>query len=965
MKCKGALGLLLLTCPCHASATQQRRRKGREVQAKEHREVQAKEQKQKVDLVLKQSRDVIDFVHPPPPKKQDALKAVEFPDTANLGRLRIDESSLHDLATTYEGGWVQDGIMFDVRVNSNDASASQGIVVLGLDILTPASFETVCVEIYSREGGYKGFDTVQSAWEFLGSVTVLGLGKDTPTIIPLGSFDPVYIAPNSTRAFYVTTQDESMRYTAYSDGEQTSGSVFASSDEGGVNVDILMGVAKNYPFAQSWPDRIFNGAIRYTIGSNVDLDITSLSADQATQAETAKRGKITCDVDASATSPPSTSVPALNSPVTAAPTVAATGPPSISPTATAVISTASPTEGLSEPPTPAPTTLAFTMKKVATTLHGGLKQAGVMFDVRVPAIEEGGPAEGLSILTFEVSTFLTDEICVEVYSKEGTHVGYETDVVKSDDGSWSSDTWAILGSVTTTGMGETVPTHLPVGAIDPIYIGPGETRAYYVTMTIPEMRYTQPAFREKTGDVFVASSMGHLQIMVGTAKSYPFLDSWADRIFNGAVLYALGEVEDGKYSNITANDRSRSCLVLGGAPTGSPSVSVEETSSPVAQGTPTQSPIIQVISTQAPVSTGGESITTTINPTVGDLKDVVETSSASSSPRLDDICPGFELEDISEKKEVVVEYTYALITNTTDNSAEFVIENLMHTKLMQGKCSEMTVSKRNQKVRLMQESITYYGFNSNPPDEVVTGEECTGVTLATYEECTIVQGGFTAYVPNNVDESSVQNDLGQFANEVLLDAKNHDALGVNNVIVESDADSSKGEINSATSEQQSQDGTDESNGRALTPTAIIIIAAVAGCVALAVILMFISSRHKKTKRAKANEELFHEFREEQTDVGPDYGSYSKNVDNKSTNSSAFNREDEESTLFRKAPVILNEHDEISLVSNDFSKSRFIIPPTPGTPGSDASRSSRGSVKFVRAGESFTSRSHQPEDTVDL
>eukprot|EP00804_Cyclotella_cryptica_P008371 CCRYP_020534-RA/>CCRYP_020534-RA protein AED:0.11 eAED:0.12 QI:0/0/0/1/1/1/3/0/813 len=802
--------------------------------------------------------------------------------------------------------------MFDVRVINNDASSSEGIVVLGLDILTPSASKS------TRGRGYKGFDTVQSAWDLLGSVSVLGLGKDTPTTIPLGSFDPVYIAPNSTRAFYITSQDENMRYTAYPDGNQTSGDVFVSSTEGGVNVDILMGVAKNYPFAQSWPDRMFNGAIRYAIGSNVDVE-TVLSADQAALAATAKRGKITCDVDASATSPPSTSVPALNSPVTAAPVVTAAGSPTVSPVA--AISTAQPSESVTESPTPAPTTLAFTLKKVATTLHGGLKQAGVMFDIRVPTVEEGGPAEGLSILTLEVSTFLTDEICVEVYSKEGTHVGYETDVVQSEDGSWSSNTWAILGAVTTTGMGETTPTHLPVGAIDPIYIAPGDTRAYYVTMTIPEMRYTEPAYREKTGDVFVSSSMGHLQIMVGTAKSYPFLDSWPNRIYNGAVIYALGEVEDGKYSNVTASDRSRSCLVPDGAPTGSPSVSFEETSSPVTQGVPTQSPAVQVVSTQSPVSMGGETVTATINPTVGsagDLVDVVEGSSSSSPPRLGDICPAFEFVDTSERKEAVVEYKYALITNMTDNSAESLIENLMHTKLMQSKCSEMS----NQKVRLMQESITYYGFNSNPSDEVVAGEECTDVTLAPYEECKIVQGGFMAYVPNTADELKVQNDLGLFANDVLLDAKNHDALGVNSVVVESDGDSARGGIDSATSEEQSQDGNDVDggNGGPLSTTAIIIIAAVAGCVALALLLMFISSRHKKTKRAKANEELFHEFREEQTDLGPD--SYSQNIANKSSNTSLFNRDDEESTLFRNAPVILNEHDEVSLVSNDLSKSRF-------------------------------------------
>jgi hypothetical protein len=85
---------------------------------------------------------------------------------------------------------------------------------------------------------------------------------------------------------------------------------------------------------------------------------------------------------------------------------------------------------------------------------------------------------------------MTDQICVEVYSKEGTHVQYESDVTIGDNGSLSSPTWDILGAATTTGMGEAAPTDLPVGSIEPTFIGPGETRAYYVTMTVPEMRYT-------------------------------------------------------------------------------------------------------------------------------------------------------------------------------------------------------------------------------------------------------------------------------------------------------------------------------------------------------------------------------------------------------------------------------------------------------------------------------------------
>lgn len=883
--------------------------------------------------------------HDEPKKREDVLDIHTTESTAAAvvdKQLRIASSDLYELSTTYEGGWVQDGIMFDVAVSNSTSS----IAVLGLDILTPVAFQTLCVEIYSREGSYDGNDADPSAWEFLGSVNVLGLGKDTPTTIPLGSFDPVAIGPDSTRAFYVTTQDESLRYTAYPNGEHTSGSVFSSSSEGGVNVDVLVGVAKNYPFAQSWPDRMFNGAIRYAVGDNLDLEAI-LSNDQKASASIAKRGKFACDeepvvtTDSPTTAPPVLSVatgsPVTNAPVSSSPVVV--GTPSVSP---AAVITSQPSEALTASPTDPPTTLTFTMKKLATTLHGGLKQAGVMFDVRVPTVEEGGPAEGLTILTFEVSTFLTDEICVEVYSKEGTHVGYDTDVVQGADGSWSSPTWSVLGAATATGMGEALPTHLPVGAFDHTYIAPGETRAFYVTMNIPEMRYTEPRYNEKTGDVFVESSMDHLQIMVGTAKTYPFGDSWADRIYNGAVIFALGDVADGTYSTVTANDRSRSCSASTASTTSPTKLTIASTGSATADEATTIS-LTELTSTEPSKADedGDEQGEDENDETLAASTPV---AFSSGDARLDDTCPSASPADASSSKEVVVEYKYTIVTSSDESITE--IEDIMHTELIKSKCS----ARRN---RQLQDSITYYGFNSSPPDEVVAGEECTDVTLAAGEECKVVRGGFTAYVSESVNDNAVQGDLAPFADSVLAE---------NGAVVESDADSTRGEVDAAVVEDQTQDDDNSGDAPPLSTVAVIVLAAIAGCVALALVLIFIKGRNR-SKRGGASQEMFHEFDEDHTELGHDLG----NV-NRSTDAPLFPHVDKESTIGGNAPVILNEHDEMSLISNDLSKAKYDIP-APMTPGSDAgsrsSKGSKGSVKFVRAGESFTSRSHQPEDTVDL
>lgn len=783
--------------------------------------------------------------HKYPVYKADKLDKADMLDTPSTSvslnkSLRINEEDVYELSTTYEGGWVQDGIMFDVRITNS----TEGISILGLDILTPAAFQTLCVEIYSRMGSYEGYDNMASSWDFLGSVEVIGLGKDTPTIIPLGSFDPVYVGPDETRAFYVTTQNENLRYTAYPSGEHLSGSVFSSSSDAGVNVDVLVGVAKNYPFAQSWPNRMFNGAIRYAIGDNLDLE-SILSEDQASSAEIVSRGKLTCDAEpvitASPTDPPVmsfspvSSAPVLSAPVSSAPVVVdsptmapivptttdAPSPPptngkTLSPTMTPVASIAT------DPPSPqpidvetlSPTTLAFTMKKLATTLHGGLKQAGVMFDVRVPSVEEGGPAEGITILTFEVSTFLTEDICVEVYSKDGTHVGYETDVVQGDDGSWSSPTWSAVGAATATGVGEALPTHLPVGAFDYIHMKPGETRAYYVTMNTPEMRYTEPRYNEKTGDVFVESSMSHLQFMVGTAMSYPFADSWSDRIYNGAVIFALGEVKEGTYDEMAASDRSRSCAVSTPSTTDSPTN--RPTTSPIEKST--QNPTVAAVKTDSPVVPQSVMPTTAPSGTTTDSE--TDSPDNDGEPRLDDSCPSASPEDASSK-EVVVEYKYTIVTSSDDSVRE--LEDSMHSELVKSKCG---ATSNNNKFRQLQSSIDYYGFNSNPPDKVIPGVDCTGVSLSEGEECLVVQGGFTAYVPENVDESDVTNDLSPFADDVLTE---------NGAVVESDADSSRAP-DSATVEDQTQDISEDT--QPLSTVAIIVLAAVAGCVALALIIIF-------------------------------------------------------------------------------------------------------------------------------
>ncbi|KAL7541362.1 hypothetical protein ACHAXR_011378 [Thalassiosira sp. AJA248-18] len=213
----------------------------------------------------------------------------------------------------------------------------------------------------------------------------MGQGVSQPTPIPLGSFDPIALGLGDVQGFYVTTQNEKLRYSS-ANGDQT-GDVVAeevhgaggvtlmnprgitgtgienehlfrnsklhdgegvgdvvrtneltgvhttgsgggseyqalgntSTGSGSLSVQILVGTAKNYPFAQSWPHRIFNGALLYKVGRDSSLGF--LTQEQRAQAWNSKRGQVTCDVAA---------VPMTSSTPTVAPIATAAASPSTS-----------------------------------------------------------------------------------------------------------------------------------------------------------------------------------------------------------------------------------------------------------------------------------------------------------------------------------------------------------------------------------------------------------------------------------------------------------------------------------------------------------------------------------------------------------------------------------------------------------------------------------------------------------
>ncbi|KAL9191032.1 hypothetical protein ACHAXT_000738 [Thalassiosira profunda] len=891
---------------------------------------------------------------------------------------------LNTLETTYAGGWIQDGLMFDVVTStvadapsgSDNTVAPDGITVYGLNLLTPST-EEFCVEVYTKSGTYAEGQNNAGSWELLGSFALEGQGPNTPTIIPLGAFDPIVMGPDETRAFYVTTNNENLRYTALTDGTVT-GDVFAEDihhataiersgsanpnrgkrqnelfninakkrqnngdrrlEGEGIGVQILTGVAKNYPFAESWPNRVFNGALVYGLGQDPSLGF--LTAEQQQDAWAAKRGLVTCDAAAvDAESYPSAAPSEAKLP-TASPVGTPTARPSASP---------------SKAPTDAPTTLQSTIKKVATTLHGGLKQSGLMFDVRVPSVEEGGPPEGVTFLGVEMSTFLTDEVCVEVYSKAGSYEGFEQDVVQEADGSWSSPTWSILGAATVTGMGETLPTALPIGSLDKVYVGPGETQGFYVTMTVPEMRYTEPKYGETSGALFSASPTGDVELLVGSAVAYPFEEVWADRIFNGAMVYALGNVADGRYNDMTEADRMRQCPEPTEAPTGSP------TKPPLSATT------VAAATDSAATTVPGDVVDAPASTTTAATVAATATGAPESGARLADACPSADALAVTKDVEVSYEYTIVTSADTAADAVAEEMETALHDALVADKCGG--ARKLQERSRKLQD-IEYEGFSSDPADEL-SNESCPAdVAVGEGQVCYLIAGGVTAIVSSDADEEAVKADVGTFAEGVFTNADNYEELGVESVGVVAAASEA------TEKEPVDEEPSDESKG--LSTTGIAIIAAVAGVLVLTILFLVAvrARKRRKTKRADSGE-LFREFPEEEEYARSDLYLSSNNkagyTESFSPLSSLGSPPRRGSRGSGGAAVILNEADDISLFSSDKSKARFgpssmLAPDSPGSRGSGRSSGSGGSkksVEFVKAGQSFSSRSHAPEDTVDL
>jgi len=181
-----------------------------------------------------------------------------------------------DLSTTFVGGNGQAGAMFDIRSLSTETITIDSFQINLRDAETNAT--PVEVTIYWREDSHVGHEFDPAGWMMLGQVDVLSWGDNRRTPVPIGG---LVIAPGHTAGIFITTGFEtgmpppaSPPALNYSNIPPSTG-LYASAD-----LEITGGVGKaNPPFiGDTFPNRMFNGAVRYTVGASCYADCDGSSA---------------------------------------------------------------------------------------------------------------------------------------------------------------------------------------------------------------------------------------------------------------------------------------------------------------------------------------------------------------------------------------------------------------------------------------------------------------------------------------------------------------------------------------------------------------------------------------------------------------------------------------------------------------------------------------------------------------
>jgi hypothetical protein len=154
------------------------------------------------------------------------------------------------------------GNMFDIKA-AKDLSVTNFAV-------HAASASIVTVKIYkkTRTGKFLGTQSDRTNWTKIGQATFETKAQGLPSILPGGSFAPVFVKAGVVQAFYITFTSAS-NLNRYSIGS-SYGTVHASNGD----LQIRYGYAKHYLFGKDVTSRAWNGIIYYRTAASTALSAT-------------------------------------------------------------------------------------------------------------------------------------------------------------------------------------------------------------------------------------------------------------------------------------------------------------------------------------------------------------------------------------------------------------------------------------------------------------------------------------------------------------------------------------------------------------------------------------------------------------------------------------------------------------------------------------------------------------------
>jgi len=133
----------------------------------------------------------------------------------------------------------------------------------------------------------------------------------------------------------------------------------------------------------------------------------------------------------------------------------------------------------------------------------------------------------ITITNFQIHTSSTTTEIVEIYTRAGTHMGYER----------RPGAWTLLAEVTVVGQGYGNPTPLPAGAMTLISIEPHQSQSFYITLRNSNRMVYSIGTGSSSADPIVSDA--HVAIMEGVGKGYLFRGTVAQRRWNGSIEYEI------------------------------------------------------------------------------------------------------------------------------------------------------------------------------------------------------------------------------------------------------------------------------------------------------------------------------------------------------------------------------------------------------------------------------------------